>query len=363
MDAEQAALVDTASPRSMLLQMITGYWVTKLVSEVTRLGIPDALERHGLLTAAELTQRAQVQAHPQALERALRACAALGVVSEDAEARFGPTAISKLLTRDAPGSLKALAEYQARLPWQLWTGLPEALRTGEPQANAQLGMPFFEYLSAHPDSMAEFAEAMKANSFNANHGVLAHYDFSGVRKIVDVGGGLGHLVLALLERYPQLQGIVFDLPDVVAAARRQLQVENPSAAGRLEYAAGDMFAALPAADAYILKMVIHDWDDARGIAILRGCRERLEGDGPVICVDIVLPPFGDVSDAIGKLLDLNIMLAVPGKERTRAEWEALYRAAGLEVTAIIPIPDRFGLCIIEGRKGEASAAAEGRIRT
>jgi len=332
------------------MQMLNGASVAKVLSEVTRLGVPDALKEYGPSTAGELTQRGTV-AHKDALHRALRACAALGIFSEDASGRFGLTAISELLTRSAPGSLKKLTEISGGLLWKVWNGLPEGLQTGLPQARAQLGMDFFEYLTAHPASMEDFGEAMKANSFNVMAGVLAHYDFSGVRKVVDVGGGFGHLVVSLLERYPRLRGTLFDLPEVIAAAPRQLTIRDSSVAERLEYTAGDMFRdEIPRADAFVLKMIIHDWDDDRCVTVLANCCKRLDPDGRIICIDAVLPPLGDTTEAAGKLLDVNMMLVLPGKERTRAEWEALYGKAGLEVRAIIPIPDTWGTCIVEGRK-------------
>jgi len=344
----------TLPPHVVIMQMLTGAWITKVLSEVTRLGVPDALKEHGPLTATELTQRALVGANNDALHRALRACAALGVFSEDASGKFGPTAVSELLTRSAVGSLKKLTEVRGGLAWRIWNGLPEALQTGVPQARAQLGMDFFEYLTAHPAAMEDFGEAMKANSFNVTRGLLAHYDFSGIRKVIDVGGGFGHLLVSLLERYPNLRGVLFELPEVIVAARAQLPMRDASVGTRLEYVAGDMFRDdLPPADAFVLKMIIHDWDDARCISLLKNCCKRLDAKGRVLCIDAVLPPLGDTSDAAGKLLDVNMMLVLPGKERTRAEWEALYQKAGLEVHAIIPIPDTFGTCIVEGRKGLA----------
>jgi SAM-dependent methyltransferase len=330
------------------MQMMLGGFTTKVLAEVTRLGVPDALERYGPSTAAELVERG-IRANPLALHRALRAWAALGLASEDAEGRFGPTPLSALLTANAPGSLKRLAQFTGGMLWKVWTGLPEALATGDPQARSQFGMDFFEYVSAQPGAMEEFGGAMKANSFNVVEGLLANYDFSGVRKLVDVGGGFGHLVIAALERYPLLRGVLFEMADVIAAAPKQLPVEDHNVRARLEYVAGDMFADVPAADAYVLKMIIHDWDDEHCIRILRNCARRLEPGGRVLCIDAVLPPLGDVSDAPGKLIDVNMMLVMRGKERTRAEWDALYREAGLAVTAVMPIPDTLGTCIVEGR--------------
>lgn len=334
----------------MLFEMLFGAWTAKILAEVVRLDVPDALAEHGAMTAEELVRRAGTRANAGALHRALRALAALGVVSEDSAGRFGPTRLSALLTRDTPGTLKRFVEYSGGLLWKVWTGLPEGLATGAPQARAQLGMDFFDYLATNPESFEQFGETLKAHNAVANKGVLERYDFTGIRTLVDVGAGFGHLTIAVLEHYPRLRGVVFDLPGVVAAAPSRLPVTDTDVAARLDYVAGDMFESVPRADAYVLKSILHDWDDASCAAILANVCAMLEPGGRVICVDTVLPPLGDTSDVPSKLLDLNMMLLLPGRERTRMEWEALYRGAGLAVTALIPIPDAFNTFIVEGRK-------------
>jgi hypothetical protein len=336
-------------PHAMLFEMLFGAWTAKILAEVVRLDVPDALAS-GPMTADELVRKAGVRAHPIALHRALRACAALGIVTEDSVGRFGPTRLSALLTRDTPGTLKRFVEYSGGTLWKVWTGLPEGLATGAPQAPAQLGMDFFDYLAAHPKALEEFGETLKAHSAVANIGVMERYDFAGVRRLVDVGAGYGPLTIAVLERYPEIRGVVFDLPEVIDAAPSRMPVESHSVARRLDYAAGDMFKEVPPADAYVLKLILHDWDDASCAAILANVCARLERGGRVICIDNVMPPLGDVSDVPSKLLDVNMMLLLPGKERTRVEWEALYRDAGLAITAMIPVPDAFNMFIIEGRR-------------
>jgi SAM-dependent methyltransferase len=343
-------------PHAMLMEMLFGAWTAKVLAEVVRLDVPDAVAQ-GAMTAEDLVRRAGIRAHPLALHRALRACAALGVVSEDAEGRFGPTRLSALLTSNSPSSLKRLVEYSGGTLWKVWTGLPEGLATAEPQARAQLGMEFFDYLAANPRALEEFADTSKAHGMVATKGVLERYDFSAVRQVVDVGAGFGVFSLALLERYPHLQAVVFDLPEVIAKAPTQLPVADPAVAARLRYVAGDMFKNVPPADAYVLKLILHDWDDAACATILRNVCRRLERGGRVIAIDAVLPPLGDVSDVPSKLLDVNMMLLSPGKERTRVEWEALYRGAGLAITAMIPIPDAFNTFVIEGRRSDSSVKA------
>jgi hypothetical protein len=333
----------------MLLEMLFGAWTAKILAEVVRLDVPDAIAE-GPLTADELVRKAGIRAHPVALHRALRACAALGIVTEDSVGRFGPTRLSALLTRDAPGTMKRFVEYSGGLLWKVWTGLPEGLATAAPQARAQLGQDFFEYLAAHPSSLEEFGETLKVHSAVVNKGVLERYDFSGIRTLVDVGAGFGHLAIAVLGKYLETRGVVFDLPEVIDAAPVQVPVSSDSIARRLTYVPGDMLESVPPADAYVLKLILHDWDDAACAKILENVCARLEPGGRVISIDTILPPLGDVSDVPSKLLDVNMMLLLPGKERTRVEWEALYRGAGLVITAMIPIPDAYNTFVIEGRR-------------
>lgn len=338
-------------PHAILQEMLFGAWTAKILAEVVRLDVPDALAA-GPMTADELVRKGGIRAEPGALHRALRACAALGVVTEDSAGRFGPTRLSALLTRDTPGTMKRFVEFSGGLLWKVWTGLPEGLATGAPQARAQLGMEFFDYLAANPKSLEEFGETLKVHSAVVNKGVLERYDFSGIRTLVDVGAGFGHLVIAVLGKYLDVQGVVFDLPEVVEAAPVQVPVRSDAIARRISYVPGDMFKSVPPADAYVLKLILHDWDDASCATILRNVCDKLEPGGRVIAIDAVLPPLGDVSDVPSKLLDINMMMLLPGKERTRAEWEALFRGAGLAITAMVPIPDAYNTFVIEGRRIE-----------
>jgi hypothetical protein len=336
-------------PHAVLFEMLFGAWTAKILAEVVRLDVPDALAE-GPLTADELVRKAGVRAHPVALHRALRACAALGLVTEDSVGRFGPTRLSALLTRDTPGTLKRFVEYSGGTLWKIWSGLPEGLATGNSQARAQLGLDFFDYLAANPQALEEFGETLKAHSAVANVGIIERYDFSGIRTLVDVGAGYGPLTIAVLEKYPDIRGTVFDLPEVIDAAPANMPVKSESVARRLSYVPGDMFKEVPPADAYVLKLILHDRDDASCATILTNVCNRLERGGRVISIDNVMPPLGDVSDVPSKLLDVNMMLLLPGKERTRVEWEALYRGAGLTITAMVPVPDAFNMFIIEGRR-------------
>ncbi len=338
----------TLAPQAVVMQMVTGGYVARALSEISRLSVPDLLHKAGPMSAAALVADG-VDADVPTLERVMRLCSSVGLFTEDAAGRFGATPLSEVLTSDAAGSVKVLAEEMGGTWMQSWMRLSEALRTGEPQMRPLFGMDWWDYLKANPKEMERFAEAMKSNSQNSLRGVLEQCDFAQTRTVVDIGGGLGHLGVALLERYPHLHGILVDLPDVVAMARARLSPMS-GIASRLECVGADMFVSVPRGDTYVLKHIIHDWDDDRCVRLLRNCRESMDGNGRICCVDAVLPPMGDTSGAAAKILDIMVMLAVGGRERTRDQWEALHAAAGFRISRITPLEDNFGTSIIEAVK-------------
>jgi ubiquinone/menaquinone biosynthesis C-methylase UbiE len=210
------------------------------------------------------------------------------------------------------------------------------------------GMEWWDYLNANPKDLEEFAEAMKSNSLNSLRGVLEFCDFGGMAKVADIGGGFGHLAVALLEKYPHLQATVVDVPDLIPVARERFANSKSPVADRLEFTAGDMFASVPPADVYIMKHIIHDWEDEKCIRLLDNCRRGLRGDGRVICVDAVVPPMGNTAGIPAKLTDIVMMTFITGKERTKEQWASLYHAAGLEIQNITPIYDNLDTSIVEG---------------
>lgn len=337
-------------PQAVVMQMVMGAWVSQTISALTRLDVPDILQAQGPLTARQLTDNHGVNAKPEFLERALRACASVGVFTEDSEGRFGPTPLSEVLTLGSPVSVKKLTEVFGGTWWRIWTGLPAALQSGRPQAEAQLGMEYWEYCKANPKEMEDFGEAMKSNSLNSMRGVLDHCDFGDIQSVVDVGGGFGHMAISLLQRYPHLRASVLDLPELIPIADKHAAREDPGVVARLSFVSGDMFADVPPGNAYILKHIIHDWDDVSCIQLLNNCRARMQGHGRIYCVDAVLPPVGDTSGTAAKFLDIDMMVFVPGKERTEAQWRSLYEAAAFELVSITALNDNFGTSIVQGVK-------------
>ena len=346
---ESAGTVQQPSAAQVtVIQMAMGAMVTKVISEATRLGIPDLVKIHGPLSATQMVDDCGVDAVADSLERVLRACASVGLFSEEASGRFGPTALSETLTASSPTSLKALVQAFGGTWYRGWTELGEAIRTGKPQARNVFGAEWWDYLTANPTELEQFGQAMKSASHNSLRGVLERYDFTGVEKIADIAGGFGHMAIGLLQKYPMLRATVLDVPDVVRIAPQHVAVSDATTHDRLEYVGGDMFESVPEADVYVMKHIIHDWDDAKCVQLLENCRRNMRGHGRVLCIDTVVQPMGVTNDTPAKLVDILMMVLLPGRERTEPQWSRLYNSAGFEIHKIIPLGDNIGTSIVEG---------------
>lgn len=327
-------------PHAVLMGLMGGLWVSQSIAVVAKLGVADALAR-GARTSDELA--AATGSHGPSLFRVLRALASVGVFVEESPGRFALTPVGETL-RSGPGSLRGMAVFLGEPFHARAVGdLLHCVRTGKPAFEHVHGARFFDYVTAHPDAAEVFDEAMTANTSAQQDAVVGAYDFSGIGTLVDVAGGHGSLLAAVLRATPTLKGVLFDLPHVAAKARRVF--EAAEVADRVEVASGDFFKALPAADAYMMKHIIHDWDDDRCVQILQNCRKAMRGAGRVLVVDGVIPAGNDPFP--GKLLDLEMLLMTDGgRERTRAEFEALFARAGLKLSRVLPT--RSEVSIVEG---------------
>jgi hypothetical protein len=279
--------------------------------------------------------------HPASLARLLRALTSLGVFVEDTSSRYGQTPLSEPLRADHPESVRPLAMMMgARFFWEPIGRLDESIRTGQTAFERVYAQPFFRHLADHPEDAAVFNAAMSSMpSYNAD--IVAAYDFSPFRRIVDVGGGQGALLAAILEANPQARGVLHDLPSVVAGASA---LRSDGGAGRCDIVGGDFFDGVPeGGDAYLLKGVIHDWPDARAMTILKNCRRAIRSGGTLILVDNVLTGSDDPGRA---LMDLLMMVLTGGRERTEAEFRSLLGKAGFALTRVIPTR---GHSILESR--------------
>jgi hypothetical protein len=260
------------APSAAMLRMISGFWLSRALYAAAKLGLADLL-KDGPRTADDLAKLSGT--HAPSLYRVLRALASAGVFSETPDGRFSSTPLSSTLETDAPASLRgfAIAEL-GEDHYPAWAELLHSVRTGEIAFNRLFGMSVWEYRAQHPDDARIFDEAMASFTAAGNEAILAAYDFSPFRKIVDVGGGDGSLIAGILKTHPAVQGVVFDLPHAIMHAQQRLEAAGLT--NRCQAVAGDFFESVPdGGDAYALKWIIHDWDDERAVTILRNCRRAM----------------------------------------------------------------------------------------
>lgn len=311
--------VNGGTPADRLARLADGYLVTQLLHVAVDLGLADVLG-DGERDARELA--AEVGADAAVLERVLRGLAAEGVLDERPGRRFALTELGGLLRAEHPESLHGPLLVRGRLYYGAMAGLPAAVRDGGTPFDAAHGRAFFAHLAAHPEDGVVFQAAMAARSRREAAAVVAAHDFSGVRSLVDVGGGSGVLLAAVLDAHPGVAGTLFDRPEVVERSG-------------LPAVGGDFFTEVPAgADAYLLSRVVHDWDDDEALAILRTCRRAMLPSAVLLLVEALLPERA-VDDPAAVRMDLHMLALLHGRERTRAEYEALLGAAGLRLTAVV----------------------------
>ena len=320
-------------PHETMRSMLAMYFVPQMLFCVAKLGVADALAEKPLAPDA-LAKR--VGAHAPFLRRVLRALASVGVFAEDARGRFRLTPVGQTLRADRPGSLR---EFALMLPadynWQAFGALSHALETGESAFEKVHGMPTFDYLKKHPEKDRQFAASMASISGTENAAVARAYAFGRFGKLVDVGGAHGHLLATILRRHKKLRGVLYDQPQVVAGAAASGFVTAPDVRERIDVASGSFFESVPTgADGYVMKYIIHDWDDEKAMRILGHCRDAMTPDGRVLVVDHVIPAGNSADWA--KLLDIMMMVGPGGQERTREEFRALFARVGLRLARVIP---------------------------
>jgi hypothetical protein len=328
--------------QQQMAQMITGYWLSQAVYVAAKLGLADRL-RDGPRTAAEVA--AETASHPPSLYRLLRALASVGVFAQDSQGRFGLTPLDNCLRSDVPGSQRAMAIMAGEEHYAAYGELLFSVQTGRTGFEKVFGQPVFDFLSQHPEQARLFDQAMVSVHGRETGAMLDAYDFTGVGVLADIGGGNGSVLTAVLARYPAMRGILFDLPGV--AERAKTSIVAAGMAGRCEVVGGSFFESVPpGADAYLLRHIIHDWNDEQCGRILRNIHQAMGEGGRLLVVESLIPPGNE--PAFGKLLDLTMLVIPGGLERTRAEYEALFGAAELRLTRVVPT--RADVSVIEGRK-------------
>jgi hypothetical protein len=318
------------------MQMLTGYWVSMSLHVVAKLGIADRIE-DAPKSAKELAQATQT--HAESLYRLLRAMSSVGVFEEDEQGKFGHTELSRLLRADHPNSKLAMAiMLGGDEHYRTWGELEYSIRTGKRAFDHLFGQPAFDWLAAHPEKARQFDEAMVSVHGIESAAICDAYDFSSFGTLVDVGGGNGSLLRIILERTPRLKGILYDLPHVVERAR-------PKLPARCQAMGGSFFEAVPAGgDAYLMRHIIHDWEEDRCLQILGHVRRVIPSTGKLLVVEGVVPARNQPS--FTQFLDLNMLVIPGGKERTESEYRELLARARFQLKRIVATKSEVS--VIEG---------------
>jgi hypothetical protein len=332
----------TAPPAEVMQELLLGGWMSQAITTVADLGVADVLAG-GPLPINELASK--VGADPDALRRLLRALISRGIFAQHDDGRYELTPLADLLRSNAPISMAARARYiGSRQHREHWSLLTEAIKTGTSVVPALRGKRFFDYVSDDPEFGQVFHDAMTSLSSAAIGPVIEAYNFTPYRTIVDVAGGHGRLLAAILASAPNARGVLYDLPEVIAGATPLL--EENHVAERVRLVEGSFFNGIPAGgDVYVLKSIIHDWDDEASVQILRNVRSAAAAGTALLLVETVIRE--DDSESIAKLTDMEMLLVNNGRERTAGEYRRLLDEAGFQMIGMVDTASRFS--IIEAR--------------
>jgi ubiquinone/menaquinone biosynthesis C-methylase UbiE len=336
-------------PQQVFGMAVLNDWIASAIQVAAYYGIADLLQ-DGPKSIAELA--AATQTHPDSLYRLLRALTTVGFFEERntdvafEERRFAQTPFSQYLCQDIPGSMYAMARlFGSEWEHRSWSQLAYSIHTGQPAFDHLFGKSCWQYLAEdRPEEGAIFHQAMSGFSHTINAAVVQAYDFSGIRSLMDVGGGQGTLLLAILQAHPTLQGILFDHAQAVEGTKEL--IVQAGLAERCRVLAGDFFASLPSVgvNACILKQVLHDWDDQHCLTILGNCRRVLEPGKKLLIAELVLPDSH--APTFGAFIDLELLLNTYGRERTEQQYRTLLERSGFTVRRIVPTASSHS--IIEG---------------
>jgi hypothetical protein len=345
MTTEEQVVQPSAPPSLVLYQMAIGHYLSRALFLAAKLGIADLL-KDGPKHYGELARATET--HAWSLNRVMRLLASAGLFEEKEGGNFALMPIGEALCANVPGSARAAVLLFAGIRIQdAWKDLEYCVRTGQPAYRSRgITDPFAE-MAQLPEEAIVFDEAMAEFTRVTAIAVTAAYDFSQLGTIVDVGGGNGAMLIGILNANPSLHGIVFDQPPVVQRAKQQ--IEQKGLAERCKAVGGDFFKEVPSGgDAYVLKHVIHDWDDERAVEILKNCHDAMGAHSKLLIVEGVYPPRIDQSEVSrgATANDVNMLVSTGGRQRSEAEFRSLYDAAGFELTRIVPTLARVS--VVEG---------------
>lgn len=334
---------DDHDPAVWLWQLINSNWITQGIYVFAELGLGDQLAG-GPKTSQELAGAAGV--HAASLHRLLRALTTLDICKELEDGSFELTPAGSLLRSDHAQSMRSWALFTGAFQWPIWGHLIDSIRTGESARMMLTGTKDFEHLERDPATAALFNQTMVEITRLISKEVVQAYDFSQFREIVDVGGGYGGLLTAILQENPGIHGLLLDLPHAREIARQRIYEMGLS--DRCEFLTGDFFESIPGQkDAYLLKSIIHDWDDEHSELILKNCRKAMPAHGKLLLIDRIMPERLSVSSEDQSMVrsDLTMLIGPGGRERSAAEFGRLFDAAGFQLQRIIPL--KFSVSLIE----------------
>jgi hypothetical protein len=320
------------APDHELMRIATGFWASRALYVAAKLKLADAI---GDAPASLQALAQQCDANLGSLRRVLRALASLGVFAEDESGRIVHTPLSLRLRSDSPDSLR---EFVVMLgdeeSWQSWGEILHSVRTGESAFEKVFGTSFFDYLGHNAETARNFDAAMAERSKVENAAVIAAWEFPANASVVDIGGGSGSLLREIMLHSPTVDGTLFDLPQVIERARQG--IATPELATRWRSVEGDFFVnpIPPHAQIYLLKKVVHDWDDARVVKILAACARAMSPESTLLVIEPVIAPGN--AQSFAKMLDLFMMVWPGGLERTQPEHEALLASVGLKLRRSVP---------------------------
>ena len=332
--------VPEVPPQETMLHMIAGFWLSRAIYVAAKLGIADLVQDQSQPVAALAHA---THTHAPSLYRVLRALASVGIFAEDAAGRFASTPLAATLRSDLPDSLRFIALTElGEEHYPAWEQVLYSVETGEIAFNHRFGVPVWDFFAHHPENAHIFDTAMARLTGAVNEAILSRYDFTRFRTTVDVAGGHGSLIVALLKANPAMRGVLFDLPHVVHQAKQR--IEAAGLGTRCEVVAGDVFQAVPAGgEAYVLKWILHDWNDEQSIAILTNVRRAIVAQGTLLLVEAVIAPGNAPSFA--KFLDLDMLVMTGGQERTERQYRELLAAGGFQLIRVVPTPSP--VCVLE----------------
>jgi SAM-dependent methyltransferase len=324
-------------PQAAIMHVVAGYWLSRAVYLAARLKLADALGARATLAALA----AATGTRPEELRRLMRALTSHGYFHEAEDGAFVQTPLSGALRSEGPASMRAIAEAElGHDHYEAWGKVESCLFEPGTAFERVYGMPIWRYYAAHPEMQALFGEAMSNLTAIANTGVLASYRFAPFKTAVDIGGGHGSFLAAVLDAQPGARGILFDVPEVIDNADNSTFVNERR--DRIRTMKGDFLSEVPGgADLYLLKFILHDWDDDRAAAILANIRKVIAPEGRLIVVEIVLPAGNEPH--VGPLIDLNMMVMTGGAERTEAQYGQLLALAGFRLERVVATKSPFSV--------------------